>query len=371
MRVAPRRRILATSPAGDIRHDTEGACIMSHVEPMPVSRRAALRGLAGGVVAVLTAAPLKSLRAQSAAATVAATADSGGRLLVFESDANGFNTKTIFYDTGRQVVAFDTQFTPAYAKQAIAALRAASDRPIAYAVVTHPNPDKFNGLPAFQAEGATSVASRATADAMPGVNAYKKAFFVGAGMFTAATYPALGAIDQSFSGATTVDLGSGKSVQLRELPRPGVSSTQTVAFIPELNVLVVGDLVHHQVHAWLEGGIVDGKATPTLDGWIADLETLQAACGGASEPTVYGGRGEAAPLMTAVTDQIAYLRRADQLVTDYVAALGDRKAELQGDGASAHYAALTKQFEAVFPAYGLSYLIQYGVYGLVNAKAYG
>jgi glyoxylase-like metal-dependent hydrolase (beta-lactamase superfamily II) len=175
----------------------------------------------------------------------------GGQLSVFESDANGFNTKTFFYDTGKEVVAFDAQFTPQTAQQAIAALRAETDNPITYLVITHPNPDKFNGMTAFQDEGAKAVASQATADAMPGVNAYKKAFFVGAGMFTDKTYPTLGTVDQTFSGTTTLDLGNGQTVELRELSQPGVSSTQTVAFIPELDALIVGDLVHHQAHAWL------------------------------------------------------------------------------------------------------------------------
>jgi hypothetical protein len=90
-----------------------------------------------------------------------------------------------------------------------------------------------------------------------------------------------------------------------------------VSFIPEMNALVVGDLVHHNLHAGLEGGIVDRQATPTLDGWVAD-----------PEPTVYGGRGDAAPLSDAVAAQIAYLETADQIVTGYVAGLGDRASEL-------------------------------------------
>jgi hypothetical protein len=33
-------------------------------------------------------------------------------------------------------------------------------------VITHPNPDKFNGAPAFQAAGATMIASEATVEAL-------------------------------------------------------------------------------------------------------------------------------------------------------------------------------------------------------------
>jgi len=300
----------------------------------------------------------------------------GGQLYVFESDANGFNTKTFFYDTGTEVVAFDAQFTPDAAEQAIAALRAETDNPITYLVITHPSPDKFNGMTAFQTDGAKVVASQATTDALPGVQDYKKAFFVGAGMFTDETYPTLGTVDQTFTGATTLDLGNGQTVELRELSQPGISSTQTVAFIPELDALIVGDLVHHKAHAWLEGGIVDGKATPTLDGWIADLRELEQLYGagavsptaGAAEPMVYGGRGEAAPLSIAVADQIAYLEQADKIVSDYVASLGHRKAELSGPDASKHYAALQAKFKEAFPDYDLGYMILYGVYGLVNSK---
>jgi glyoxylase-like metal-dependent hydrolase (beta-lactamase superfamily II) len=155
---------------------------------------------------------------------------------------------------------------------------------------------------------------------------------------------------------------------LSELSQPGVSSTQTVAVIPELNALLVGDLVHHNLHAWLEGGIVNGQATPTIDGWIADLHELEARFAGEPEPTVYGGRGEAAPLSVAVADQIAYLEHADQIVTDYVAGLGDRKSELSGENAGEHYAAIQAELEATFPAYAFPDMISFSVYGLVNAK---
>lgn len=330
-------------------------------------RRDLMRATGIAVLAGVAAGrfPLARVMARQASPVAGST---GGTLYTFESDGNGFNTKTFFYDTGSEVVAFDAQFTPEYAQQAIEHLRTGTDNPITFVVVTHPNPDKFNGLSAFADEGAQAVASVATAEAMPGVNDYKKAFFVGAGMFTDETYPALGTIDQTFEGETTLELGDGKTVELVELGEPGVSSTQTVAFIPELNALIVGDLVHHKAHAWLEGGIVDGMATPTIDGWIADLRELEERFAGEPEPMVYGGRGEAAPLSVAVADQIAYLERADQIITDFVAGLGDRKDELNGPTAGDHYAALQAEFEAAFPDYALGYMILYGAYGLANSK---
>jgi glyoxylase-like metal-dependent hydrolase (beta-lactamase superfamily II) len=292
----------------------------------------------------------------------------GGTLYTHDSGPDGFNTKSFFYDTGTEVVAFDAQFTPELAGYAIADLRTHTDSPLTWLVITHPNPDKFNGVPVFQGAGATVIASAATAAAMPGVHAYKKAGFIGMGMFTEETYPAEASIDETFTSTHTLELGDGKTIQLQELSQPGVSSTQTVAFIPELNTLLVGDLVHHQMHAWLEGGIVDGQATPTLEGWIADLRELETTFAGDPETMVYGGRGEPAPLSDAVAAQIAFLVRADQIVSDYVAGLGERAAELNGPDAGEHYAAIQAELEEAFPDYAFPDMIGFSVYGLVNSK---
>jgi glyoxylase-like metal-dependent hydrolase (beta-lactamase superfamily II) len=296
------------------------------------------------------------------------TGSEGGALYTFDSGEAGFFTKTYFYDTGREVVAFDAQFTSDLAEAAIASLREQTDNPITYLVITHPNPDKFNGAPAFQKEGAEVIASEATAAAIPDVHAYKKAGFVGMGMFTEETYPQQATIDETFEGTKTLELSGGKTVELSELSQPGVSSTQTVALILELNALLVGDLVHHKLHAWLEGGIVNGQATPTIAGWIADLHELEERFAGEPEPTVYGGRGEPALLSEAVADQIAYLQAADQIVSDYIAGLGERTAELSSPEAGAHYAAIQAQLAEAFPDYAFPDMISFSVYGLVNSK---
>jgi glyoxylase-like metal-dependent hydrolase (beta-lactamase superfamily II) len=291
-----------------------------------------------------------------------------GALYTFDSGEAGFFTKTYFYDTGQEVVAFDAQFTPDLAEAAIASLREQTDNPITYLVITHPNPDKFNGAPVFQEEGAKVIASEATEAAIPGVHEYKKAGFVGMGMFTEETYPQQATVDETFTGTHALELSGGKTVELSELSEPGVSSTQAVAFIPQLNALIVGDLVHHKLHAWLEGGIVNGQATPTIDGWVADLQELEERFTADPEPTVYGGRGEPAPLSVAVADQIAYLERADQIVTDYVAELGDKTTELSGEKAGEHYAAIQARLEEAFPDYAFPAMISFSVYGLVNSK---
>ena len=49
--------------------------------------------------------------------------------------------------------------------------------------------------------------------------------------------------------------------------------------------------------------------------------------------------------------------------------LGARRSELGGPKSQGHHAALAKRFEKEFPERKLSYLVQYGVYGLLGKVA--
>jgi glyoxylase-like metal-dependent hydrolase (beta-lactamase superfamily II) len=294
----------------------------------------------------------------------AAPGANAGTLGSFTSDAEGFDTRTYWYDDGQEVTVIDTQFVPALTEAMVAKIRASTASPITRVIVTHPNPDKFNGLSVLHALGAESIASARTAVAMPGVHAYKKYFWTQvAKSFTDADYPKLEAVKTTFRGRYTVRLKSGETLTLTELKNPAVSSTQTVVRIDRTGDLLVGDLVHHKAHLWLEGGIVDGQPRPDLKAWKAALAELPALGSG----RVYGGRGESATVKEAVASGLAYLQRADDLVSAY--ARRAPVAELKDAAlAQPHYAAIQKELEAAFPSYALGYLVGYGVYGLVNRK---
>lgn len=310
------------------------------------------------------AAPLAT--AGCASAPRATPAPAAAALHTFTSDAAGFDTHSYWLDTGREVVVFDAQFTPGHARLLANEIRAATPHPIRYVVVTHPNPDKFGGARVFQDLGAKVVASEATARAIPGVHAYKKHYFVHlAKAFTEETYPAEATVDVTFRGDLALPLEGDVPVLLHELQHPGVSSTQTVAVVPSLRALLVGDLVHHRAHAWLEGGIVDGKPAPDLARWRLALDELRAYPG----TTVYGGRGAPAPVEEAVREERAYLSRMEALVGRYVAGLGAARAELSGPSAATHHKAIAALAAREFPGYALPYLVEYGVYGLAGALA--
>ncbi|MGH2615900.1 MAG: hypothetical protein ACRDJC_11715, partial [Thermomicrobiales bacterium] len=68
------------------------------------------------VAFALIALPMSRALAAQDASPVAGAA--GGTLYTFDSGAEGFFTKTYFYDTGSEVVAFDAQFTPELAQRA-------------------------------------------------------------------------------------------------------------------------------------------------------------------------------------------------------------------------------------------------------------
>lgn len=308
----------------------------------------------------------KSLIAVAASLTLAAGAASAGQLHVFTSDAAGFNTHTPWYDDGKEVTVVDTQFVPAIAEKLVAEIHRQTKSPITRVIVTHPNPDKFNALSVFHKAGVESIASAKTAAAIPGTDAYKRHFWVKiVKAFTDESYPKAEPVKTTFSGQMTIRLKSGETLTLFELKEPGISSNQTVVRIDRSGDLVVGDLVHTKTHAWLEGGIVDGKAVPSLAGWKADLKQLTTLGNG----KVYGGRGEFVAVKDAVAQQISYLDKAEGIVDGYLKDVGSKRSELADPAKQgSHYAAIQAQFVKAFPDYAMPDLIGYSVYGLVQQK---
>lgn len=300
--------------------------------------------------------------------TAALTPAFAGTLGTFTSDATGFDTHTYYYDDGEEVTVIDTQFMPQLTQGMVEQIRKQTQSPITRVIVTHPNPDKFNGLPLLHAMGVESIASEATADAMPGVHAYKKHFWTHvAKAFTEQSYPKFEMVKKTFKRGSTITLKSGETISLFELKHSGVSGNQTVVRIDSTGDLIVGDLVHYKAHAWLEGGIVNGQARPDLAAWREALSELPALAAGKAGARVFGGRGEPALVGEAAAYQKAYLAKADDIVSRYIAVVPAR--ELKDPAkAQAHYQVLQKQFEQAFPQARLPYLVGHGVYGLVASK---
>lgn len=286
-----------------------------------------------------------------------------GTLGVYTSGPEGFDTHTYWYDDGQEVTVIDTQFVPALTPAMIDKIQASTRSPITRVVVTHANPDKFNGLSVLHARGVESIASLRTTQAMPGVHAYKKYYFTQvAKTFTDATYPAFEPVRTTFTGRIEIRLKSGETLSLIELKNPGVALAQTVVRIDRTGDLIVGDLVHHKAHLWLEGGIEDARPRADLAGWKAALAELPLLAQG----SVYGGRGAVGQVSEAVTEAVTYLERAESVVASHMQATS--AADLKDPSkAAAQHAAIQRKLEGSFPTYGLSYLVGYSVYGLVSS----
>jgi glyoxylase-like metal-dependent hydrolase (beta-lactamase superfamily II) len=224
-------------------------------------------------------------------------------------------------------------------------------------VVTHPNPDKFNGIPAFKKIGAKVIMSKESLSNLETVHNYKKYYFVEmAKMFTNDSYPKLPTADITFEDNYEIKLANGGKIKLTELHKSGISTNQTIAFIETTNALIVGDLVHHHVHAWLEGPINSGTAIYNNANWIGVLKVIQSTY--SKDLIVYGGRGESEKLSIAVAQQIKYLENAEKITKQYLSSIGNDKSKVD-------YAQLQKEFEKEFPNYSLGYMIAYGAYGIV------
>lgn len=311
---------------------------------------------------------LISLAAVLTLGVVATSPVAAGTLGTYTSDEKGFDTHTYWYDDGREVTIIDTQFVPVLTQAMLDQIRKGTKSPITRVIVTHPNPDKFNGLPLLHSMGVESVASKATADAMKGVHDYKKYFWVNiAKAFTEDNYPKFEPVKTTFSGQTKISLKSGETLSLIELKHSGVASTQTVVRIDRTGDLIVGDLIHYKAHAWLEGGIVGGKAKPDLSAWREAVAELPALVANASKSKVYAGRSAVGTVAEVVSFERDYLAKADALVADYVKATpsADLKDAAQGQK---HHQALQAAFDKAMPGLALPYLIGYGVYGLLDSK---
>lgn len=299
-----------------------------------------------------------------------AAAAQAGKLGVFTAGEQGFDTHTFYYDDGKEVTLIDTQFVPALSEAMLKQIRSETQSPITRVIVTHPNPDKFNGLAYLHKLGVRSISSRAVAQAMPQVHRYKQNFWVNTmKVFTPDAYPMFENVQQTFSGKRTIKLASGETLSLFQLKHAGIATTQVVVRIDQSGDLLVGDLVHHRAHAWLEGGLVNGKPQPRLQEWIAALGELPALAAGHPQAKVYGGRGEFVLVAQAVAEQQRYLRGAGEIVSRYVQELGSQRPELnQQASAGRHYQALQQRFTEAFPDYRLPYMVGYSVYGLAQAQ---
>jgi len=196
------------------------------------------------------------------------------------------NSGIIIGDDGVMVI--DTQATPAMAQDVIARVRAVTDKPIKYVVLTHYHAVRVLGASAYGAEHI--IASRGTfeliqergqQDMDSEIQRFPR-LFQGVETVPGLTWPTI-----VFDEAMTLWMG-GREVRIAHVGR-GHTRGDTVVWLPREKVLFAGDLV--------EFGATPYTGDAYLTDWPATLDAVEAL--GAER--LVPGRGDA--LMS--TEQIA------------------------------------------------------------------
>ncbi len=207
------------------------------------------------------------------------------------------------------VMVSDATATPALARDLIKRIRAVTDKPIKYVLLTHYHAVRVLGASAFVAEGATEViasqgtyeliAERGKEDMESEMDRFPR-LFRGAEEVPGLTWPTLvigggNAARGEVPGRLVVDLG-GVRVQIWS-PGNGHTRGDTIAWVEEEKVLFSGDLVEYNA------GVYTGDAH--LEEWPATLQALRALQPEALVP----GRGEALKGADAALKGIEYTQQ--------------------------------------------------------------
>jgi len=193
----------------------------------------------------------------------------------------------------RFILVSDATATPVLAQDLIRRIRAVSQLPIKYVLLTHYHAVRVLGAYAFAAEGATEIIAsqgtlelireRGAQDMQSEMERFPR-LFRGADSVPGLTWPTLvvGGGDPTrgeVPGRLSINLG-GVAVQIWH-PGPGHTRGDTIAWVEDEGVLFSGDLVEYKA------GVYTGDAH--LAQWPATLEALRALGASALVP----GRGEA------------------------------------------------------------------------------
>ncbi len=197
----------------------------------------------------------------------------------FVSSEQGFAVNSWLVPTERGIVVIDTQFTVTEADRlAKAVIR--TGRPLRAIVITHPHPDHYNGTCRLLKLAQVPVyATQATIDGIRATAAAKRTQWKPT---YGKDYPDSTCLpDHAVPADASVRI-DGVELQFRDYG-PGEALGESIAVVPSLHAVFVGDLIYNQVHPWL----AEGRSIR----WLAQLDRL--ARDVPADWTVYPGHGAA------------------------------------------------------------------------------
>jgi len=257
------------------------------------------------------------------------------KLHIHTSSPGAFFVNSFIIEGQRSLILVDTQFVLSEAG-AVADKIAALQKPLAAILITHPHPDHFNGI-ASLLERFPGTSVHATAGTIEGIRNTaepKRAYWT---PVVGSDYPQRFAIPE-----VTVRNGERLSIDGVEIIvddfGPAEGSDNTAIELPQIDSVIISDLVYNRVHPWL----AEGRS----DLWLAALDAAKRRYEGAK--TLYPGHGAAGPA-SIIEEQKAYIIA----VRDMVASSLKQEPELS----DATKAAIQERVRASYRDYPLEMII--------------
>ncbi len=232
------------------------------------------------------------------------------------------------------VVAFEARATPVMARRWLDKLRAYTDKPVKYLVLSHYHAVRVLGASAFGAEVIVAheqtrrlIAERGKED-WASEQGRMPRLFEGAASIPGLTWP-----DVTFSDRLVIDLGGDRGELVLQYCGRGHTAGDIVAWLPRQRVLFAGDLVEAQAALYTGDAFHFDWPAGTLD---------RVAAFGAH--ALVGGRGAVVRDRAAVDAAIGQTRDFLLVMRDRVGAVHARGGTVKEAFEAAH--------EALAPAYG-------------------
>ncbi len=221
---------------------------------------------------------------------------------VYTSSPEAFFVNSFIIEGERSLVLIDTQFVLSEATKLVSQMKEL-EKSLAAILITHPHPDHFNGLgTVLAAYPETPVyATQLTASGMRATAEAKRDYWT---PIIGADYP------QSFAWPNaTVQDGDRLNIEDMEFLihdfGPTECSDNTAIALPQIDAVVISDLVYNRVHPWL----AEGRSGL----WLAALSSARDKFGEAN--VLYAGHGVAGPT-SIMNEQADYINTVREIVAD-------------------------------------------------------
>ena len=266
----------------------------------------------------------------------------GLKVHTHQSSPDAFYVNSFILEGNRSLILVDSQFVLSETELLIGKIKALG-KPIAAIFVTHPHPDHYNGLASVLAQypGTPIHATAATAAGIRETAEPKRDYWT---PIVGSNYP------QAFAYADT-EITDGQRIHIDGMELvisdfgPAECSDNTMIALPQIDSVIISDLVYNRVHPW----IAEGRSSK----WLAALDAARGKLGGAS--MLYAGHG-AAGTPAIIGEQASYLMAIRDAVQQAVKA--------EGQISESRKASMIEKISAQCPDWPLAMIIPMNIDGI-------